>query len=63
MSTEDAQVVVCDNPDEERYELLVDDRLVGEIQYHHRPFIRPDRVHPHRHRRRLRGPARLFRAP
>ena len=36
MSSEDAQVVVCDNPDEERYELLVDDRLVGEIQYHHR---------------------------
>ena len=36
MSTEDAQVVVCDNPDEERYELLVDDRLVGEIQYHQR---------------------------
>jgi predicted GNAT family acetyltransferase len=36
MSTEDAQVVVRDNPDEERYELLVSDRLVGEIQYHHR---------------------------
>jgi hypothetical protein len=36
MSTEDAQVVVRDNPDEERYGLLVDDRLVGEIQYHQR---------------------------
>ena len=36
MSSESGQVVVRDNPDEERYELLVGDSVVGEIQYHHR---------------------------
>ena len=36
MSSVDGQVVVRDNPDEERYELLVGDSVVGEIQYHHR---------------------------
>lgn len=36
MSTEGVRVVVRDNPDEERYELLVDDIVVGEIEYHRR---------------------------
>jgi predicted GNAT family acetyltransferase len=36
MSSEDAQVVVRDNPDQERYELLVGGSVVGEIRYHHR---------------------------
>jgi len=33
MDTEGEQVVVRDNPDERRYELLVGDSVVGEIQY------------------------------
>ena len=33
MSAESAQAVVRDNPQELRYELLVDDRVVGEIRY------------------------------
>ena len=36
MSTEGARVAVRDNPDEDRYELLVGDSVVGEIQYQHR---------------------------
>ena len=33
MSTESAQITVRDNPDELRYELLVDGTLAGEILY------------------------------
>ena len=33
MSAESAQVVVRDNPDAQRYELLVDGEVVGELQY------------------------------
>jgi len=36
MSTEGAQVVIRDNPDEHRYELVVDGGVLGEIQYHRR---------------------------
>jgi predicted GNAT family acetyltransferase len=36
MDAENGQLIVRDNPDENRYELLVDDKVVGEIQYHHR---------------------------
>ena len=36
MSAEDVRAVIRDNPDVERYELLVDDTVVGEIQYHRR---------------------------
>jgi predicted GNAT family acetyltransferase len=36
VTTERAQAVVCDNPDQHRYELLIGDSVVGEIQYHHR---------------------------
>ena len=37
MSTGSAQVVVRDNPDESRYELLVDGDVAGEIRYRRRP--------------------------
>lgn len=37
MSTSSAQVVVRDNPDESRYELLLDGDVVGEIRYRLRP--------------------------
>ena len=37
MSTGSAQVVVRDNPDESRYELLLDGDVVGEIRYRRRP--------------------------
>ena len=33
MSTESSQVVVRNNPDALRYELVVDDEVVGEIDY------------------------------
>jgi predicted GNAT family acetyltransferase len=45
MSTEGARVVVRDNPDEERYELLVSDGVVGEIQYHRRSSDRIAFIH------------------
>ena len=37
MSTGSAQVVVRDNPDESRYELLLDGDVAGEIRYRRRP--------------------------
>jgi uncharacterized protein len=37
MSTGSAQVAVRDNPDESRYELLVDGDMAGEIRYRRRP--------------------------
>ena len=37
MSTGSAQVVVRDNSDESRYELLLDGEVVGEIRYRRRP--------------------------
>ena len=37
MSTGSAQVVVRDNADALRYELLVDGELVGELRYRRRP--------------------------
>jgi predicted GNAT family acetyltransferase len=37
MSTGSAQVVVRDNPDESRYELLLDGDVVGELRYRRRP--------------------------
>lgn len=37
MSTGSAQVVVRDNPDALRYELLVDGEVAGEIRYRRRP--------------------------
>jgi uncharacterized protein len=40
MSTESAQITVRDNPDELRYELLVDGKPAGEILYR----LRPDAV-------------------
>jgi uncharacterized protein len=40
MSAESTQAIVRDNPEELRYELLVDDRVVGEIRYR----LRPDAV-------------------
>ena len=36
MSTEGAPGVIRDNPEEQRYELLIGDSVVGEIQYHRR---------------------------
>jgi predicted GNAT family acetyltransferase len=36
----EATVTVRDNPDEQRYELVVDDDVVGEIDY----LLRPDAV-------------------
>lgn len=40
MTTESAQITVRDNPDELRYELLVDGKPAGEILYR----LRPDAV-------------------
>jgi predicted GNAT family acetyltransferase len=37
MSTGSAEVVVRDNPDESRYELLLDGDVVGELRYRRRP--------------------------
>jgi uncharacterized protein len=40
VSTESAQIAVRDNPDELRYELVVESEVVGEIRYR----LRPDAV-------------------
>jgi predicted GNAT family acetyltransferase len=45
MSTESAQVVVRDNSDALRYELLLDRRVVGELLYRLRPNGRISLVH------------------
>jgi predicted GNAT family acetyltransferase len=45
MSTESAQIVVRDNPDALRYELVLDGDVVGEIRYRLRPNGRISLVH------------------
>lgn len=45
MSTESAQVVVRDNPDALRYELVLDGQVVGELLYRLRPNDRISLVH------------------
>ena len=45
MSTESAQVVVRDNPDALRYELVLDGEVVGEIRYRLRPNHRIALIH------------------